>query len=117
MLCYNIFDRITKEGRKYGVLLGLISQRPSDLSETSISQCNNFLIFKMLHPRDIQYIRDMVPNITNEIVKRLRVLQPGNCIAFGNAFHVHVLIKMDKPSPPPSSSSCDISENWFIDRK
>ena len=113
---YNIFDRITKEGRKYGVLLGLISQRPSDLSETSISQCSNFLIFKMLHPRDIQYIRDMVPNITAEIVKRLRTLQPGICIGFGNAFHVPVLIKMDKPSPPPSSSSCDISGNWFIDR-
>ncbi len=117
LLGYNIFDRITKEGRKYGVLLGLISQRPSDLSETSISQCNNFLIFKMLHPRDITYIREMVPNITNEIVKRLRVLQPGNCIAFGNAFKVPVLVKLDKPTPPPSSSSCDISTNWFIDRK
>ena len=116
LLGYNIFDRITKEGRKYGVLLGLISQRPSDLSETSISQCNNFLIFKMLHPRDIQYIRDMVPNITNEIVKKLRILQPGNCIGFGSAFNVPVLIKMDKPDPTPSSSSCDISGNWFIDR-
>ncbi len=117
ILGYNIFDRITKEGRKYGVLLGLISQRPSDLSETSISQCNNFLIFKMLHPRDISYIREMVPNITNEIVKRLRVLQPGNCIAFGSAFKVPVLVKLDKPDPTPSSSSCDISANWFIDRK
>ena len=117
LLGYNIFDRITKEGRKYGVLLGLISQRPSDLSETSISQCNNFLIFKMLHPRDVEYIKDMVPNITNEIVKRLRILQPGNCIAFGSAFKVPVLTKMDKPTPPPSSSSCDISSNWFIDRK
>ena len=117
ILGYNIFERITKEGRKYGVLLGLISQRPSDLSETSISQCSNFLIFKMLHPRDIQYIRDMVPNITNEIVKRLRILQPGNCIGFGSAFHVPVLIKMDKPNPAPSSSSCDISANWFIDRE
>lgn len=117
LLGYNIFDRITKEGRKYGVLLGLISQRPSDLSETSISQCNNFLIYKMLHPRDITYIKEMVPNITNEIVKRLRVLQPGNCIAFGNAFKVPVLVKLDKPTPPPSSSSCDISTNWFIDRK
>ena len=116
LLGYNIFDRITKEGRKYGVLLGLISQRPSDLSETSISQCSNFLIFKMLHPRDIQYIRDMVPNITNEIVKRLRILQPGNCIGFGSAFHVPVLIRMDKPNPAPSSSSCDVSGNWFIDR-
>ena len=117
LLGYNIFERITKEGRKYGVLLGLISQRPSDLSETSISQCSNFLIFKMLHPRDIQYIRDMVPNITNEIVKRLRILQPGNCIGFGSAFHVPVIIKMDKPNPAPSSSSCDISANWFIDRE
>ena len=117
LLGYNIFDRITKEGRKYGVLLGLISQRPSDLSETSISQCNNFLIFKMLHPRDVTYIREMVPNITNEIIKRLRVLQPGNCIAFGNAFQVPVVVKLDKPTPPPSSSSCDISANWFIDRK
>jgi len=86
LLGYNIFDRITKEGRKYGVILGLISQRPSELSETSLSQCNNFLIFKMLHPLDVDYIRKMVPNITNEIVKRLRILQPGNCIAFGNAF-------------------------------
>ena len=116
LLGYNIFDRIAKEGRKYGVLLGLISQRPSDLSETSISQCNNFLIFKMLHPRDIQYIKDMVPNITNEVVKRLRILQPGNCIGFGSAFHVPVLIKMDKPDPTPSSNSCDVSANWFIDR-
>ena len=117
LLGYNIFDRITKEGRKYGVILGLISQRPSDLSETSISQCNNFLIFKMMHPRDVKYITEMVPNITNEIVKRLKVLQPGNCIAFGNAFKVPVLIKMDKPNPAPSSNSCDISGNWFIDRK
>ena len=116
LLGYNIFERIAKEGRKYGVLLGLISQRPSDLSETCISQCNNFLIFKMLHPRDIQYIKDMVPNITNEIVKRLRILQPGNCIGFGSAFHVPVLIKMDKPMPAPSSNSCDVSANWFIDR-
>ena len=114
---YNIFDRIAKEGRKYGVLLGLISQRPSDLSETCISQCNNFLIFKMLHPRDIEYIKAMVPNITNEIIKRLRVLQPGNCMAFGSAFKVPVMIKLDKPSPPPSSSSVDISNSWFIDRK
>ena len=116
LIGYNIFDRITKEGRKYGVLLGLISQRPSDLSETSISQCSNFLIFKMLHPRDIGYIREMVPNITEEVVKRLRTLQPGNCMAFGTAFKVPILTKLDKPNPAPSSSSCDISASWFIDR-
>ena len=117
LLGYNIFERITKEGRKYGVMLGLISQRPSELSETSLSQCNNFLIFKMLHPVDVEYIQKMVPNITNEIVKRLRILQPGNCIAFGTAFKVPVMIKLDFPNPAPSSSSCDISNTWFIERK
>ena len=117
LLGYNIFERITKEGRKYGVLLGLISQRPSELSETSLSQCNNFLIFKMLHPVDVEYIRKMVPNITNEIIKRLRILQPGNCIAFGSAFKVPVMIKLDMPNPAPSSNSCDISGTWFVEKK
>ena len=113
---YNIFDRITKEGRKYGVMLGLISQRPSELSETSLSQCNNFLIFKMLHPRDIEYIKQIVPNITNEIVKRLKIFQPGTCVAFGNGFKVPVIIKFELPNPTPSSDSCNISKTWFVNR-
>ena len=116
LLGYNIFERITKEGRKYGVILGLISQRPSELSETTLSQCSNFLIFKMLHPADVNYIREMVPNITTEIVKRLRILQPGNCIAFGSAFKIPVLVKMDIPDPAPSSSSCEISKIWFVNK-
>ena len=117
LLGYNIFERITKEGRKYGVMLGLISQRPSELSDTALSQCSNFLIFKMLHPVDVDYIREMVPNITNEVVKRLRILQPGNSIAFGSAFRIPILIKFDMPSPAPSSSSCEVSKIWFVDKK
>lgn len=114
LLGYNIFERITKEGRKYGVLLGLISQRPSELSETVLSQCSNFLIFKMLHPKDVDYIKEMVPNITNEIVKKLRILQPGTCIAFGSAFKVPVVVDIDMPNPAPTSSSCDVSGIWFV---
>jgi len=117
LLGYNIFDRITKEGRKYGVLLGLISQRPSELSDTSISQCSNFLIFNILHPVDLTYIKQMVPNITDEISKKLKTLQSGNCIAFGNAFKVPVFIKFDMPNPAPSSSSCDIEKTWFIEKR
>ena len=117
LLGYNIFDRITKEGRKYGVLLGLISQRPSELSDTSISQCSNFLIFNILHPVDLTYIKQMVPNITDEIAKKLKTLQSGNCIAFGNAFKVPVFIKFDMPNPAPSSSSCDIEKTWFIEKR
>lgn len=117
ILGYNIFERITKEGRKYGVILGLITQRPSEMSETSLSQCNNFLIFKMLHPKDVQYIKEMVPNITTEVIKKLRILQPGICIGFGSAFKVPVLIKMDMPNPSPSSASCDVSSVWFVESK
>ena len=116
LLGYNIFERITKEGRKYGVLIGLISQRPSELSETTLSQCTNFLIFKMLHPTDIRYIREMVPNITDETVKMLKILQPGTCIAFGSGFNIPVVIKFDMPDPSPDSSSVNISNEWFIEK-
>ena len=117
LLGYNIFDRITKEGRKYGVLLGLISQRPSELSDTSISQCSNFLIFNILHPIDLNYMKEMVPSITDEIVKKLKTLQAGNCIAFGSGFKVPVFIKFDMPNPAPSSNSCDIKKTWFIEKR
>ena len=116
LLGYNIFDRITKEGRKYGVLLGLISQRPSELSETCLSQCTNFLIFKMLHPKDVEYIKEMVPSITSDVIKRLRILQPGVCVGFGSAFKVPVLIKMQMPNPAPASNSCDVSRVWFVNK-
>ena len=114
---YNIFDRITKEGRKYAVIMGLISQRPAELSQTALSQCSNFLIFKMLHPTDVEYIKQMVPNITADVIKKVKILQPGTCIAFGSGFKVPSLIKLDMPDPTPSSSSCDISSAWFLDRK
>lgn len=114
---YNIFERITKEGRKYGTVLGLISQRPSELSDTVISQCTNFLIFKMLHPKDVEYITEMVPHVTPEIVKSFKLLQPGNCIAFGSAFKIPILVRMEMPNPAPNSSSCDISGIWFIKEK
>lgn len=116
VLGYNIFERITKEGRKYGVLLTLISQRPSELSETSLSQCANFLIFKMLHPLDVEYIKRMIPNITNNIASRLRILQPGICIGFGSAFKLPTLIKVQMPNPSPTSDSCNIRDVWFIEK-
>lgn len=113
LLGYNIFDRITKEGRKYGVLLGLITQRPSELSETSISQCSNFLILRTLHPKDLTYIREMVPNVSEEIVATLKTLQPGNAIAFGSAFKVAVSVKMEKPNPEPYSSNSNVADIWY----
>jgi len=114
LLGYNIFERISKEGRKYGVLLGLISQRPSELSETALSQCNNFLIFKMAHPRDMEYIKRLIPFMTDEISKRLQIIKPGSCYGFGSAFKLPTIIKVEKPNPTPESNNVDITSTWFV---
>jgi len=117
LIGYNIFDRIAKEGRKYGVLLTLISQRPVELSETVMSQCANFLIFKTTHPRDIEYISKMVPNITEEIVEKQKALQPGYCLCFGAAFKVPLILKVDLPNPVPESANCDVLKTWTINQR
>lgn len=114
ILGYNIFERIAKEGRKYGILLGLISQRPSEVSETTISQCSNFLIFKIFHPRDLEFIDSVLPNINSGITTKLKTLHPGTCIIYGNAFKMPVIVKMDKPDPTPLSNNCDIENVWYI---
>ena len=113
LLGYNIFERIAKEGRKYGILLGLITQRPSELSETVISQCNNFIILKMTHPKDTEYIKKLVPYITEEVSNKLQIIQPGNCYIFGPAFKVSTLVTIDKPNPTPESNNVNIIKTWF----
>ena len=113
LLGYNIFERITKEGRKYGCFLALITQRPSELSDTCISQCSNFIAFRTLHPKDLNYIKEMVPNVTNEIVLQLKNLKPGNCIAFGSAFKVPTLLCIDMPNPRPLSNNVDLATIWY----
>ncbi len=114
LIGYNIFDRISKEGRKYGVLLNLITQRPVELSETVMSQCSNFVIFKTTHPRDIEYITQMVPYITDEIIAKQKSLQPGYCLGFGSAFKVPTIIRMDKPEPVPNSDNVNVLKEWSI---
>ena len=113
LLGYNIFERITKEGRKYGVFLAMITQRPSELSDTCISQCANFVILRTLHPVDLEYIRQMVPNVSSEVVLQLKNLKPGNCIAFGNAFKVPISMYIDIPNPRPLSNNVDLSTVWY----
>ena len=112
LIGYNIFERIAKEGRKYGVILGIITQRPVELSDTVISQCSNFLIFKMNHPVDVEYIRKMVPNISDEIVEKQKTLQSGTCLGFGAAFRIPMIVKMEMPNPAPWSGNCDVVSFW-----
>lgn len=112
LLGYNIFERIAKEGRKFGMILNLISQRPVEISETVISQCIDFLIFKMTHPRDLDYIEKMLPNVSKEIIEKQKSLQPGTCVAFGKAFKIPMIVKMPLPNPEPYSSNADIVGTW-----
>lgn len=112
LLGYNIFERIAKEGRKFGLILNLVSQRPVELSETVISQISNFLIFKMTHPRDLEYIKKMLPNMSAEIMEKQKSLQPGMCVAFGRAFKVPMIIQMPLPKPAPHSSNVNVVSVW-----
>ncbi len=114
LIGYNIFDRIAKEGRKYGILLNIISQRPVEMSETVISQISNFLIFKMTHPKDIKYIEEMLPGVSADILEKQKTLQPGTCVSFGSAFKIPMIVKLDLPDPAPYSSSCDVTGTWQL---
>ena len=113
LLGYNIFERISKEGRKYGLFLALITQRPSELSDTCVSQCGNFIIMRTLHPIDLKYIHDMVPNISEEIVQQMKNLKPGNAIAFGSAFKVPTVLYFPLPNPEPLSSNVNLETVWY----
>lgn len=113
LIGYNIFEKIAKEGRKYGVILCMITQRPSELSDTTLSQCSNYLIFKLVNPTDIEYIRKIVPNITDELIEKIKSLQPGFALMFGSAFKIPIVSKFDLPNPRPNSDNISIKNTWF----
>ena len=115
ILGYNIFERIAKEGRKFGVIMDLITQRPTELSETVISQCTNFLIFKITHPSDLDYIRKMVPNISADVIEKQKALQSGTCVAFGKMMKIPMIVKMQLPNPEPHSSNASIYNKWMYE--
>lgn len=113
VLGYNIFDRITKEGRKYGVLLGLVTQRPSELSVTALSQCSNFLVFRMYHPEDLNIVARISTNIKEEDLQKLKTLRPGIALGFGTAFALTEYINFEYPNPAPASTNANINEIWY----
>lgn len=113
VLGYNIFDRITKEGRKYGVLLGLITQRPSELSPTSLSQCTNFLVLRLHHPLDIDIVSKISASVNTQTLNKVKSLRSGMPLCFGTAFNIPVIADMALPDPMPASTSVDIVNKWY----
>lgn len=112
---YNVFERIAKEGRKYGLLMGISSQRPSELSKTVVSQCSNFIIHRVQNPDDLNYISKMVPYINRSILERLTYLQTGHALVFGTAINLPTLTKFDEADPNTDSSNAKISKHWYIE--
>ena len=117
ILGYNIFERIAKEGRKFGIIMDLITQRPTELSETVLSQCSNFIIFKLNHPTDLEYIRKMVPNISSDVIEKQKSLQSGTCVAFGRMMKIPMIVKMQMPNPEPQSANASIYDKWIVEWK
>lgn len=110
---YNIFDRITKEGRKYGTLLTFITQRPCELSSTALSQCSNFIVFRIFHPNDFEIVKNISTNVDMESLEKLKTLNSGTCLAFGTGFKIPLLVNLELPSPMPESTSLKLSELWY----
>ncbi len=110
---YNIFDRISKEGRKYGLLLGLITQRISELSSNALSQCSNFIVFRMFYPEDIKMVTSISSNISLHDVEKVKSLRPGSALLFGNAFKVPLITEFEIPNPMPKSTNVDIVNKWY----
>ena len=113
VLGYNIFDRITKEGRKYGTILGFVTQRPNELSKTALSQCSNFVVFRLFYPEDLEIVKGISSNVTDETLEKIKTLKPGMGLVFGTAFKVPLLVKFSLPNPMPISTSIKIDKVWY----
>ena len=106
------FERIAKEGRKYGVSLVAVSQRPSDVSRTILSQCNNFLALRLTNDRDQAVVRKLVPDSMSGITDLLPLLDTGEALLLGDAVLIPTRIKLDRPSIEPASGTRDFWTEW-----
>ena len=111
-----IFDRVAKEGRKYGLFFTISSQRPSELSKTVLSQCNNFIVHRIQNPDDLLHIRQITPHISETTLKKLPSIPTQHALIFGNAVNIPALFKVNNANPLPNSDNNEISTNWFVSK-
>ncbi|MCF6276355.1 MAG: ATP-binding protein [Candidatus Magasanikbacteria bacterium] len=110
----NAIERIAKEGRKYGVTLGIISQRPSEISETIFSQCNNFIAMRLTNPTDQNYVKRLLPDTLGNLIDNLPSLQSGEGLLLGESIIMPSLVKIEKcdNDKQPSSNDVKYLETW-----
>lgn len=105
-------ERIAKEGRKYGLNLMVVSQRPSEVSETIFAQCNNFLSLRLSNYNDQNYIKNLLPDNSNAITDILPNLAPGESIIVGDCIAIPSVVKIEMPNPEPKSQSVKVLTEW-----
>lgn len=110
------FERIAKEGRKYGVSLVVISQRPSDVNKTILSQCGNFIAMRLTNPDDQNVIKRLFPDNLGDFSELLPILDIGESLIVGDASLLPSRVKIDKPTIKPNSATIDFWDVWATER-
>ena len=110
-----IFERIAREGRKYGISLIVSSQRPSELSKTVLSQCNSFVIHRLQNPEDQKYVRQLVSAANEDILAQLPILPQQHAIIMGDAVRTPVQIRLNNANPKPDSENPKFIEKWLME--
>tara|TARA_R110001592_G_scaffold363398_1_gene687915 strand:+ start:2810 stop:4456 length:1647 start_codon:yes stop_codon:yes gene_type:complete len=105
-------ERIAKNGRKYGVGLCIVSQRPADVSETVLAQCSSYICLRISNPDDQEYVRSMVPEAVRGTFATLTSLSKGEAVALGEAVPMPVRFRVNPPEPPPNSTDVDYAGKW-----
>lgn len=105
-------ERIAKEGRKYGVGIGVVSQRPHEVSETVLSQCGTYICLRVTNPDDQGYIRGLVPESEGDLVSVLAGLGRGEALVLGEAVPLPTRVQFDRPNPTPNSDDVDFYNKW-----
>jgi uncharacterized protein len=106
------FERIAKEGRKFGLSLIVASQRPSEISPTIISQCANFFSHRLQNPDDIDHFKRIIPRQAQRLLDQVTVLGSGEAIVFGSAVHVPSRVQIKIPRHEPSSATSAPFADW-----
>ncbi|MET1173927.1 MULTISPECIES: ATP-binding protein [Paenibacillus] len=105
-------ERIAKEGRKYGLSSMIVSQRPSEISETILSQCNNFVALRLTNPNDQNYVKRLLPDSIASISDILPSLGKGQCLLVGDSVPIPALVQLPMPEPAPTSEDISVVKEW-----
>ncbi len=108
-----VFEKIAREGRKYGISLIVSSQRPSELSKTVLSQCNSFIIHRLQNPDDQKYVRGLISSANADLLEQLPIIPQQHAIITGDCVRTPIQVRIDDVTPTPNSHNPKYIENWI----